>query len=154
MIENIDMELEDDDIPPPPPAQKQSTTPPYPPPPDLGSDKKMKKSVKREKQDKTFDLAQKQKVKQDIANIVKLALKIPFKKRKISKDDYKLIMKQVVLKVYESRHVKRGDPLRADKITEMVAAYIKQTQHKKTKEETNAAAAGGENDEKEVEQDS
>ena len=58
--------------------------------------------------------------------------------------------------MYESRHVKRGDPLRADKITEMVAVYIRQTQHKKTKVEK-SAADGGEKEEggdKEVEQDS
>ena len=35
--------------------------------------------------------------------------------------------------VYESRHVKRGDPLRPDKITEMVALYIKQSKHHKAK---------------------
>ena len=38
-------------------------------------------------------------VQQEIANIVKLALKVPYKKKKITKEEYKNIMKQVVSKV-------------------------------------------------------
>ena len=40
----------------------------------------------------------------------------------------------ITLQVYESRHVRRGDSLRPDKITEMVAVYIKQTQHHKARQ--------------------
>jgi hypothetical protein len=38
-------------------------------------------------------------LQQEIASIVKLALKVPYKKKKITKEEYKNIMKQVVSKV-------------------------------------------------------
>ena len=43
--------------------------------------------------------AHKRDKQQEIASIVKLALKVPYKKNKITKNDYKCIMKQVVSKV-------------------------------------------------------
>ena len=41
-------------------------------------------------------------VRHEIAGIVKLALKVPYKKKKITKEEYKNIMRQVVRKVKTS----------------------------------------------------
>jgi len=141
--ESDDMDIEDDDVPPPPdaddrpfslspspvPADKgESFTPPGPPPPDQPSGKPSGKKPKKGKV-----RAHKRDKQQEIASIVKLALKVPYKKNKISKNDYKCIMKQVVKKVYESDAVRKGSKLREDKITEMVAVYIKLTKRQKAK---------------------
>ena len=123
-IGSDDMDIEDDDAPPPPPpasTNSPSTTPLHPPP---GTKTKVK-----EKEKNTTS------IRYEIAGIVKLALKVPYKKKKITKEEYKNILKQVVSKVYDSRQVKRGDPLRPDKITEMVAVYIKQSKHQKAKQQ-------------------
>ena len=56
--------------------------------------------VKQGKQDgKQAGKQDKKVLQQEIANIVKLALKVPYKKKRISKEDYKNIMKHVVQKV-------------------------------------------------------
>lgn len=128
-IGSDDMDIEDDDAPPPPPPANTSpsTTPLHPPP--VTKVTKVTKAEVKEKEKSTTS------VRYEIASIVKLALKVPYKKKKITKEEYKNILKQVVSKVYDSRQVKRGDPLRPDKITEMVAVYIKQSKHQKAKQQ-------------------